>query len=888
MKKNHNADLKEKNVNEERLKMAQRVAHVGSWEYILETKQLWGSDECYSIYGLPAQSGYIHPKELDQYIVDGEIVRFALDNLIKNGSKHDIIYSIRRANDQNLRTLHSVAELIHDADKKPIKVVGVIQDITDRRLAEESIRQSEEKYRKLIERMPDGVYKSTHDGKFLEVNPAMVKILGYSSVEELLSVDIKRDLYFAVEDREKAAMEEKYNEMAVFRMRKKDGSEVWVEDNGRHVLDENGNVLYHEGIMRDITDRKHGELILRRSEEKYRKLIEKMPDGVYKSTHDGRFLEVNPAMVKILGYSSVEELLGVDIKRDLYFEEEDRDSAVLEERHAEMAVFRMRRKDGSEIWVEDNGRIVLDDTGKVLFHEGILRDVTERIKTERALLESERLLRESQRVAHLGSYSLDINTGHWISSPALDEIFGIDQNYTRILETLIAIIHPDYRRTFSNILNDALTKKHRLDAEFKIVRLNDKAERWIHFMGDYEENIHHNIVRLYGTIQDSTESKQLELQLIQSQKLEGLGTLAGGIAHDFNNLMTMLLGNAELLKAKLQPEDSQNKYIDQMIEVAERGASISKQLLLFSRQSEIKLKPLSLTSLINEVQTMLRHFIPKSIQVITEIESENCRILGDAGHIHQILLNLCLNAKDAMGDQGTLTIRESLVSPQFILEKFNRDTEKYFVRIEISDTGTGISPEIIQKIFDPFFTTKEKGKGTGLGLSIVDGLVRSHNGLVDVQSVIGKGTTFSIYFPSEESAEQAVDASVPRKVLDSKCILVVDDEIEIQTILSEFFETLGCEVLRASDGIEGLSVYQSNKHRIHVIISDLGMPNMNGEEFFHEVKKFDPEVRVIISSGYLDHQTRHRMMERGVRDFINKPYKLSEMAKVVETVLQTD
>jgi PAS domain S-box-containing protein len=258
-------------------------------------------------------------------------------------------------------------------------VVAQVLDITERKRVEQALRESEEKYRKLIETMQDGVYRSSQEGKFFEVNPAMVKMLGYDSKEELLAIDIKSQLYCAPEDREIAHLEEKLEKLSVFRHRKKDGSEIWVEDHGRQVVDDEGTVLYNEGVLRDITERKRAEQALRESEEKYRKLIETMLDGVYRSSHEGKFLEVNPAMVKILGYANKEELLAIDIKSQLYFAPEDRERA---EKLGEMGAFRLRKKDGSEIWVEDHGLVVVDDEGTVLYHEGILRDITERKQLE--------------------------------------------------------------------------------------------------------------------------------------------------------------------------------------------------------------------------------------------------------------------------------------------------------------------------------------------------------------------------------------------------------------------------------------------------------------------------------------------------------------------------
>jgi PAS domain S-box-containing protein len=267
---------------------------------------------------------------------------------------------------------------LRDKSNQIIGLVGIGRDITERKKSDMALQESEELYRNLVEKLPDGVYKSTDEGRFVDVNPAMVKMLGYSNKEELLSIDIKTQLYFKASDRENVELQEKLEKIGVYRMKKKDGSEIWVEDHGWLNFDEKSGILFHEGIMRDVTERKRAELALQESEALYRNLVEKLPDGVYKSTHDGKFVDVNPAMVNILGYASKEELMKIDIKTQLYFEPEDRESIVLMEKLEEMGVYRMKKKDGSEIWVEDHGWYNLDENGNINFHEGILRDITER------------------------------------------------------------------------------------------------------------------------------------------------------------------------------------------------------------------------------------------------------------------------------------------------------------------------------------------------------------------------------------------------------------------------------------------------------------------------------------------------------------------------------
>jgi PAS domain S-box-containing protein len=504
---------------------------------------------------------------------------------------------------------------------------------------------------------------------------------------------------------------------------------------------------------------KRTERAFQESERVLREFIEKMPDGVYKSTHDGHFLEINPAMVKILGYASREELMAIDIKSELYFAPTDRESAALEEKLEEMAVFRLRKKDGSEVWVEDHGSHVVDEHGTVLYHEGILRDVTERIHSER--------------------------------------------------------------------------------------------------------------------------------QLLQAQKLEGIGTLAGGIAHDFNNLLAMILGAAELLGKQMSHTPQLKKYVDRIIEASERGASISRQLLIFSRPDQAELKPVSLSKIIAELQEMLKHFLPKSITIETRLDPDDGVILGDEGQIHQALLNLALNASDAMGGRGVLTIGKNQVEAKTLRADTVLPESMPYIGVSITDTGIGMEQDVIAKIFEPFFSTKERTKGTGLGLAIVHGIVKNHHGFIDVESVPGTGTTFTLFFPAAAHAPGTDVREVIRpQEHPGETILLVDDEKIIREMLVEFLEEIGYIVMPAVNGTEALRLYEKYHMLIDLVITDLGMPELGGEELFKRLKLFDPQVRVIVSSGYLDGSTKADLLGIGVKDVLTKPYKFEEIRRVIRETLK--
>jgi CheY-like chemotaxis protein len=302
---------------------------------------------------------------------------------------------------------------------------------------------------------------------------------------------------------------------------------------------------------------------------------------------------------------------------------------------------------------------------------------------------------------------------------------------------------------------------------------------------------------------------------------------------------------------------------------------------LFSRQGEAEIQPVSLTHIVTEVSEMLRHSFPKTISVVLDLRAGDAIVNGDAGQLHQALVNLCINAKDAMGDEGTLTLTEQLLESRDLAEKFPGITEGKVVAVSVSDTGTGIDPSLARKIFDPFFTTKEKGKGTGLGLSIVDGIIASHKAFIDVQSELGKGTTFTLYFPAYEGPSAAVAAPRDESKGGGERILVVDDEQLIREMLGEYLLDSGYSVLIAEDAEEALALYKNSAGSVDVVITDLGMPKMSGEQLFIKLREIDPSASVIISSGYLDGRTRNSLLSKGVFGVLTKPYRLNEIQALV-------
>jgi nitrogen-specific signal transduction histidine kinase/CheY-like chemotaxis protein len=401
---------------------------------------------------------------------------------------------------------------------------------------------------------------------------------------------------------------------------------------------------------------------------------------------------------------------------------------------------------------------------------------------------------------------------------------------------------------------------------------------------------------LLSVFRDISERKRLENQLLHAQKMESIGVLAGGIAHDFNNVLSMILTSAEILKEKTRNDKGLQRYADMIATAAERGAAIAKQLLLFARSEKGKLKPMSIATVVLEAQKLLEHTLPKFISIKSEIETSDAVIMGDADQLHQALLNLALNSRDAIeakSANGTIIFRVGTISYGELQKKFPLIQKETYVVLSVSDNGTGMSEETTSRIFEPFFSTKGRGKGTGLGLSIVHGIAQNHHGLIDVVSSIGQGTTMSLYFPLvsaelKDSSKHIKRESIPEKSGDERTstILIVDDEEGLREMLAEILQGNDYNVITASNGIDAVKKYQSHCDEIDMVISDLGMPLMGGEEVFNKLVEINPGVKMVFMTGYLEESSRNGILRRGVKNIIHKPFRIEEILDCVAHVLE--
>jgi two-component system, cell cycle sensor histidine kinase and response regulator CckA len=454
------------------------------------------------------------------------------------------------------------------------------------------------------------------------------------------------------------------------------------------------------------------------------------------------------------------------------------------------------------------------------------------------------------------------------------EVF--DQN---ALELLYTKPSPQVKQA-QKILDETGEWKGELDQITKTGREIIVASRWT-LVRDAQEKP--KSILVVNT--DITEKKLLEAQFLRAQRMESIGTLAGGIAHDLNNVLAPILMTAQLLEMQLQDEQSR-RLLSIIVKNAKRGAALVKQVLSFARGLEAKFTLLQVENLILEIEQIVKETFPKSIQFHTNIQQSLGTISGDATQLHQVLLNLCVNARDSMPYGGLLKISaENLfVDKNYARMHLDAKVGSYVV-ITVADTGTGIPPEIIDRIFEPFFTTKEIGKGTGLGLSTVIGIIKSHGGFVNVYSELGRGTQFKVYLPAAEvlQRQQSEDSELPTG--HGELILVVDDEAAVRDITQTSLQTYNYKALTASDGLEAVALYAEHQEEISVVLTDIMMPSMDGPTTIRTLQKINPQVKIIAISGLASNDKLAATAQAGVKTFLSKPYTVKELLKTIDGVL---
>lgn len=797
-------------------------------------------------------------------------------------------------------------------DGKSVGRVWSFRDVTESARASRELRSSEEKFRALFENVLDGMYQSTPGGRALTVNPALVRMLGYDSEEELLRADIANDLY--VDPQQRLSLMKKLDLDGLVRneeltLRRKDGAAITVLENSRTVRDENGKILYYEGTLTDITERKRSEEALKRSEERFRAFVaqsaeaiwcfelrEPLPvekpedeqlDWFFRHTYLG---ECNDAMAQMYGFSRAEEIIGKALDAFLVTSDPKNTEFL---RTVIRSGYRLLNAESHEQDKYGNEKYFLNNMTGII-EGGLLRrvwgtqrDITEQKKAEYALRESEERYRQFFEQGLAGHFITTPQGKILACNPAFARIFG----FNSVLDALSAYAYDLYPNKEARDDYIRLLKEKRKLENFPL-EMRRKDGSVLYTIEDVAATFDEQgeITRITGYVLDVTERKQLEEQLRQAQKMESIGTLAGGIAHDFNNLLAIINGYATLLKKDEKDAAKRAIWSEAINKAVERGANVVRQLLTFAHKDAVEFVPIDVNKLIEEFMNLIRETFPESVESQIKLQPNLPLIIGDGGQLHQALLNLCLNARDSMPSGGTITITTNVQEGKVVKKKFSEAQAHQYVVVEVRDTGVGISKETQGRMFEPFFTTKEFGAGTGLGLAVVYGVVRAHHAFVDVDSEVGKGTRMRLYFAAETTASPRVEERRDVYIATTdgtETILLVEDEPMILDLLKEVLESGGYKVMVAQNGEEAVEVYSQAKDKIALVFSDMGLPKLGGWEAFQKMKQINPRVKAILASGYLDPNLRTEMIKSGARDFIQKPYIPDQILRRVREVIDS-
>jgi len=645
------------------------------------------------------------------------------------------------------------------------QTVKILQEtLAQQKQTEESLRDSEERYRAFFNTSRDSVFMITADGRFIDLNDVTVEMLGYAlnQREEILSKKTV-DFYAHPEKREaNIAMISKtgFTKEYPVDLRKRDGTVLHTLITAVARKDRHGNVVGFQGTIRDITERKQAEEALKESEQRYRTLFEESIDGVYSVLRDGEIADANASFCRLFGYAK-EEMIGKDI-RELYVNPAD---------HS-------------------------------------------------------RFQEEIEKSEFVKDYEVKF-------------------------------------RTRAGIAVDCLLTSS------------------VHYGKDG------SIAGYRGILRDLTIYKRLQKQLLQAQKMEAVGTLAGGVSHDFNNILQVVIGFSELVLADESLPDRYRDDLEKVLQAGKNGAELIQRLLMFSRKTEPKPLDLDLNQRIRQIQKFLQRTIPKMIDIELILADDLARIHADPTQLDQVLMNLAVNARDAMSERGKLVIE---TENAFIDEDYARthlDAEPgWYVLLHISDTGCGMGKETVEHIFEPFFTTKEIGRGTGLGLAMVHGIVKQHNGHITVKSEVGKGTTFNVFLPAvQDPTETVLESTGIMPAFGMETVLLVDDEEFIRKLGVRILTKHGYTVLQAKNGREALDLFKKERTNIGVVILDLIMPEMSGIECLRGLLKIDPKVKILVASGYAADTSVKETIQQGAKGFFTKPFRVNEILREVRRIL---
>jgi PAS domain S-box-containing protein len=836
-------------------------------------------------------------------VISGTIGEDAAVALVKSGAND---YVMKR----NMRRLGQVVEReLREFDVRKRK-----------RGAERALAESEERYRLLYERAPIPYQSLDIDGNLLEVNDSWLTTLGYTREEiigrwfgDFLTPGL-RDKFRTNFPKFKAAGEITGIE---FQMVRKNGSTVLVSFDGKIGHNELGAFKQTHCILTDITERRHAEEEIRSlltkvqaEKELQTRLLNSMTDEVWFADETGHFTLENPAACKAF---ALENPANIDIQsfaESLEVLRPDGSPRPVDETPPLRALAGETVTDQEEIirlplsgelrYRLVNSSPVRDPQGKIVGCVSVVRDITERKRAEEALRESEAF---TKAVMDNLPFGVAVNS----LDPAVEFTY-MNDSFPRLYRTTReALSHPDgfwdavyeepaFREKMKKmVLEDIATgdPKHMQWVDVPISRKGAETT-FVSAMNTSVPGKQLAISSVWDVTdrkKAETEKEALQMQLVQSQKMEAIGQLAGGVAHDFNNLLTGILGNVAILRSDLPASDPMVANLNSVETAARQAADLAKGLLTFSRRAVVAAVPLDMGEAIDTTLSILKQSLPATMNIVRDVEQPTWSVLADRSQIAQVILNLAVNARDAMQGKGTLTIRlrNEQVGEEYVrLHPFARVGES--VHLSVADTGPGIPDEIREHLFEPFHTTKPASSGTGLGLSIVYGAVKQAAGWVTVDSPASGGAQFDIFLP--RCLDKPIVQGVPDRISTNVCsgtVLVVEDEPVVSAVAQALLTRSGCAVLTAEDGASALRALEEHQRTIDLILLDMTMPGMTIQEIIPALRALSPSVPIVLTSGYTSSDTVKQMLEEGaVQGFLGKPYEMRELLDSVKLLLRRE
>ncbi len=809
-------------------------------------------------------------KEQFQKILSGKLEPFEYRIKVKSGE---------------FRWMRSSSKPILEG-KEPVGLRGVLTDITARKQAEEALNL----FSHSIKGISECISITDLNNTILFVNQAFLKTYGYSE-EEVIGKPIylvRSDTTTSDDIVLKKTLHGGWQGEIL--NRKKDGTVFPVSLSTSVVYNEKKQPIALVGVAIDISERKKSEEALGQERNLLRTMIDNMPDRIYAKDTESRFIVCNKALGTRMGMSNPDEIVG---KSDFDFVTHELAARF---RADELAIMQsgqplinreepMDSVTGITRWNLATKVPLRDNTGNIIGIVGMGRDITERKQAEQALKESEERYR---RLVEFSPYAIAVHSEDKFVfvNPAAVKLLGAHDASELIGRLFLDIVHPDYKEIIGQRIITGIKDGTALPLiEEKFIRLDGEI---------VDVAVTSLPITLEGkpamqiVASDITEQKKLRQELGQSQKMQSIGTLAGGIAHDFNNILGIILGYTSLLEKRKIDDPKLSEGMAVIHQTAQRGAALVRQILTFARKTDIAFEPMDTIELIHEILSMLKQTFPKVINFIEIFNKDIPYISADRTQIHQAILNLCVNARDAMPNGGAITIKVEKQSKERVQERFPAANQDSYVCISIIDTGEGMDDATRLRVFDPFFTTKPMGQGTGMGLSVVYGVVQAHQGFIDLESKLGHGTTFRLYFPIPTITEQAVDSQLlveSFEVGGTETILLVEDEEFLLDLVRLMLESKGYTVYGAKDGIEAIELYKLHKEEISLVFTDMGLPGLTGIDQFKRLKEINPNIKVIFASGFFEPDIKSELVKAGATGFIQKPYTTDDVLRTLREVL---